>query len=45
MQQLKAAQELLFTSNDNPPKGGVKNTKFSVNLVNVCGVIKVSQQL
>ena len=36
MPQLKAAQELLFTSNDDPPsKGGVKSTKFSVNLVNV----------
>ena len=24
MPQLKAAQELLFTSNDDPPKGGSK---------------------
>ena len=45
MPQLKAAQELLFTSNDDPPEKGVKSTKFSVNLVNVSGVIKVSQQL
>ena len=35
MPQLKAAQELLFTSNDDPLKGGVKSTKFSVNLVSV----------
>ena len=37
MPQLKAAQELLFTSNDDPPphERGVKSTKFSVNLVNV----------
>ena len=37
MPQLKAAQELLFTSNDDPspPGRGVKSTKFSVNLVNV----------
>ena len=32
MPQLKAAQELLFTSN---PERGVKSTKFSENLVNV----------
>ena len=30
MPQLKAAQELLFTSNDDPPERGVKSTKFSV---------------
>ena len=36
MPQLKAAQELLFTSNDDPPpKGRSKGTKFSVNLVDV----------
>ena len=35
MPQLKAAQELLFTSNDDPPERGVKITKFSVNLVSV----------
>ena len=35
MPQLKAAQKLLFTSNDDPPERGVKSTKFSVNLVNV----------
>ena len=36
MPQLKAAQELLFTSDDDlPPERGVKSTKFSVNLVNV----------
>ena len=35
MPQLKAAQEILFTSNDNPPERGVKSTKFSVNLVDV----------
>ena len=36
MPQLKAAQELLFTSNDDPPpESGVKSTKFNVNLVNV----------
>ena len=35
MPQLKAAQELLFKSNDDPPKEGAKSTKFSVNLVNV----------
>ena len=35
MPQLKAAQELLFTSNDDPAKGGIKSTKFSVNLANV----------
>ena len=35
MPQLKAAQELLFTSNDDPPESGVKSTRFSVNLVNV----------
>ena len=29
MPQLKAAQELLFTSNDDPPKGGLK----ALNLV------------
>ena len=29
MPQLKAAQELLFTSNDEPPKGGSK----TLNLV------------
>ena len=29
MPQLKAAQELLFTSNDDPPKGGSK----ALNLV------------
>ena len=36
MPQLKAAQELLFTSNDDPPpRKGVKSTTFSVNLVDV----------
>ena len=35
MPQLKAAQELLFTSNDDLPERGVKSTKFSVNLVDV----------
>ena len=35
MPQLKAAQELLFTSNDESPEKGVKSTKFSVNLVDV----------
>ena len=35
MPQLKAAQELLSTSNDTPPERGVKSTKFSVNLVDV----------
>ena len=35
MPQLKAAQELVFTSNDDPPERGLKSTKFSVNLVNV----------
>ena len=35
MPQLKAAQELFFTSNDEPPERGVKSTKFSVNLINV----------
>ena len=36
MPQLKAAQELLFTSNDDHPhERGVKSTKFSVNLLNV----------
>ena len=35
MPQLKAAQELLFTSNDDPPEKGVKSPKFSINLVNV----------
>ena len=35
MPQLKAAQERLFTSNDDPPRKGVKSTKFSENLVNV----------
>ena len=35
MPQLKAAQELLFTSNDDPPERGVKITKFNVNLVSV----------
>ena len=36
MPQLKAAQELLFTSNyDPPPERVVKSTKFSVNLVDV----------
>ena len=35
MPQLKAAQELLFTSNDDPPEKEVKSTKFSVNLVDV----------
>ena len=35
MPQLKAAQERLFTSNDDLPERGVKKTKFSVNLVNV----------
>ena len=35
MPQHKAAQELLFMSNDDPPERGIKSTKFSVNLVNV----------
>ena len=35
MPQLKAAQELLFTSNDDPPERGIKSTKFSANLINV----------
>ena len=35
MPQLKADQELLFTSNDDPPERGLKSTKFSVNLVDV----------
>ena len=30
MPQLKAAQELLFTSNDDPPERGVKSAKFNV---------------
>ena len=45
MPQLIAAQELLFRSNDDPPERGVKSTKFSVNLVNVRGIIKISVQL
>ena len=28
MPQLKAAQEVLFTSNDDPPEREVKSTKF-----------------
>ena len=35
MPQLKAAQELLFASNNDPPERGVKSTKFSVNLIDV----------
>ena len=35
MPHLKAAQELLFTSNDDPPEREVKSTKFCVNLVDV----------
>ena len=35
MPQLKAAQELLFTSNDDAPERGVKSTEFSVNLITV----------
>ena len=35
MPQFKAAQELLFASNNDPPERGVKSTKFSVNLVDV----------
>ena len=35
MPQSKPAQELLFTSNDDPPERGVKSTKFNVNLINV----------
>ena len=35
MPQLKAAQEILCTSNDDPPDREVKSTKFSVNLVDV----------
>ena len=34
MPHMKAAQDLLFTSIDEPPERGVKSTKFSVSLVN-----------
>ena len=35
MPQLTAAQELLFTSNGDPPERGVKSTQFSVNLISI----------
>ena len=38
MPQLKAVQELLFTSNDDPPKGGSK----ALNLVQIWSMFEAS---